>query len=205
MNDWRGRLTRWFTPLARRCPISPNTISVLALLINCAGALCVWIGESRPIFFLVSIGLISFGGLADAMDGVVARTQGKETRFGDFLDHVVDRIGDGLLAGAWLLANDVAQGIALFAVGLTMLNGYVGTQLEATYRHRNYDSVGRGEFVLALVVYPIISYILATNGWRTVAVATLTIADWLALIMILFAVVGIAQRIALARRLERAG
>ena len=45
-----------------------------------------------------------------------------------------------------------------------MLNGYVGTQIEATFGERSYEGVGRGEFVLALIVFPIVSSILLTNG-----------------------------------------
>lgn len=85
-----------------------------------------------------------------------------------------------------------------------MMNGYIGTQIEATYRERNYDSVGRGEFVLALIVFPIASSILFSNGWDGWRFAALTIAEWLALLLVAFALLGIVQRFALARRLDRA-
>jgi phosphatidylglycerophosphate synthase len=203
MNIWRERLSRWFTPLARRCPLSPNAISLVALALNVIAAACLYAGAARPLLFLLAIVFVALGGLADAFDGIVARAQSKESRYGDFLDHVADRISDLLLAAGWMLGNGVGEELALAALAATMLNGYVGTQLEATYRERNYDSVGRGEFVLALVVYPIISYILATNGWRAVRGAGLTIAGWMTVAMIVFALLGIAQRIALAYRMER--
>jgi phosphatidylglycerophosphate synthase len=203
MNVWRDRLSRWFTPLALRCPVSPNTISILALLLNAAGAACLYTGARQPVFFLIAIGLTTVGGLADAFDGIVARAQHKESRYGDFLDHVADRISDVLLAAGWLLASGVRQELTLAAIALTMLNGYVGTQIEATYGERNYDSVGRGEFVLALIVYPVVSYILATNGWTLLRGYTLTIAEWMTVLMIAFAVLGIVQRFVLARRLEK--
>jgi hypothetical protein len=38
MQVWRERLPRWFAPLARHCPLSPNAISLLGLLINTAAA-----------------------------------------------------------------------------------------------------------------------------------------------------------------------
>ncbi|MEO8034547.1 MAG: CDP-alcohol phosphatidyltransferase family protein [Acidobacteriota bacterium] len=202
MNVWRDRLTRWFHPIAVRCPISPNAISLIALLINAGGATCLWLGGRQPYFFLVAIVLISMGGLADAFDGIVARAQQKESRYGDFLDHVADRVSDLLLAAGWLLASGVREELALAAIGATMLNGYVGTQIEATYRERNYDSVGRGEFMLALVVYPIVSYILATNGWQSAGALSLRVAEWMTVLMIVFALLGIVQRFALARRLE---
>jgi hypothetical protein len=86
-----------------------------------------------------------------------------------------------------------------------MLNGYIGTQIEATWHERNYDSVGRGEFVLALVVFPTVSHILAENGWSSLAPRGLLIAEWMSLLLLAFAILGIVQRFALASRLERRG
>jgi len=63
--------------------------------------------------------------------------------------------------------------------------------------------VGRGEFVLALIVFPIVSYILYTNGWESERFLSLSIAEWLAVLLIAFALIGVVQRFALARRLAR--
>jgi phosphatidylglycerophosphate synthase len=198
VHPWRERLSRWFTPLAQRFPLSPNAITILALIFNlCAAALL-----ARALF-LWAIVLIAVGGLADAFDGIVARAQAKETRFGDFLDHFADRVSDAALTACWLIGSQVRESLVLTAVIAVMLNGYIGTQIEATFRVRNYESVGRGEFVLALIVFPIASYILFHNGWSSVALAGMTIAEWLALLLIAFALFGIVQRLALARRLER--
>jgi hypothetical protein len=92
--------------------------------------------------------------------------------------------------------------VAVVMIGV-MLNGYIGTQIEATWRERNYDSVGRGEFILALIVYPLVSFILDDNGWSTLAPGGLTITEWMSLLLVAGAILGIAQRLALAARLER--
>jgi len=196
MNVWRDRLQRWFSPIARNCPLSPNAVTILALLLQLAAATCLYRGA-----FLVAIPLVVIGGLADAFDGIVARVQQKESRFGDFLDHFADRVADLALAAAWMIGSDVRQEIALAVLIAIMLNGYIGTQIEATWKVREYDSIGRGEFVLALIVYPLVSHILAANGWRGIRGAGLSIAEWLALAMGLFAIIGIAQRFGKAKRL----
>lgn len=199
MNVWRDRLHRWFAPLARRCPLSPNAISILALALNLGAA---WLLYTQH--FLIAIVLLAIGGLADAFDGIVARVQEKATRYGDFLDHFADRVSDATLLTGWLLGNAVRTEIILAALIGTMLNGYIGTQIEATWGKRSYDSVGRGEFVLALVVFPIVSHILYDNGWDTLAPAGFRIAEWMALVIVAFAILGIIQRFVLARKLERA-
>lgn len=200
MNVWRDRLSRWFTPLARRCPLSPNAVSLVALLLNVVAAVLL---DGR--WFLVAIIFIACGGLADAFDGVVARVQGKESRFGDFLDHFADRVSDVLLLAGWLLGNGVRTELAIAAIIAVLLNGYSGTQIEATWHERDYDSVGRGEFVLDLIVYPIVSHFLFAYGWNTTALGGLAIAEWMTVLLAAFAVLGIAQRFALARRMERRG
>ncbi|HEU4522974.1 MAG TPA: CDP-alcohol phosphatidyltransferase family protein [Thermoanaerobaculia bacterium] len=198
MHVWRERLGRWFDGPARRCPLSPNTITVLALLVNLAAAVAL----SRQMF-LWGMALLILGGFADAFDGIVARVQGKSSPFGDFLDHVADRVSDAALAAGWLIGSGVAPLLTLAGTVVVMLNGYVGTQIEATFRERNYESIGRGEFVLALVVYPIVSHILLTNGWLNAVAGPLRIVDWMALLMIAAGLFGIMQRFSLALRLGR--
>jgi phosphatidylglycerophosphate synthase len=198
MHVWRERLSRWFEPLARRTPLSPNAITLIALALNVTAAVLLYRRQ-----FAIAVVLLAIGGLADAFDGIVARVQGKTSTYGDFLDHFADRVSDILLVTGWLLGNGVRAEIAFAAVIAVMLNGYIGTQIEATWHERNYDSVGRGEFVLGMVVYPIVSIVLAQNGWQAVKAGGLTIPEWMSLVLIAMAVLGIAQRFALASRLAR--
>jgi phosphatidylglycerophosphate synthase len=198
MNPWRDRLHRWFEPLARHCPLSPNTITLLALAINIGAAYLLY-----RRFFLLAIVLVSIGGFADAFDGMVARVQQKTSRYGDFLDHFADRVSDTVLVSGWLLGNEVRVEIALAAMIAVTLNGYIGTQLEATWRERDYGSVGRGEFVLGLIVYPAVSTILYDNDWSAIAFGGLRIVEWMSLAIIVFALLGVAQRIAIANKMER--
>ena len=195
MHPWRERLSRWLTPLARTTPLSPNAVTLIALALNLsAGALFL------RQFFIAAMPIIAIAGFADALDGVIARLQQKETKFGDFLDHVCDRISDSVLAACWMIGNRVAEPLTVTGVIVIMLNGYAGTQMEATFGARNYESLGRGEFVLAMVLFPIVSSILFRNGWNALRFGGLTIAEWMTAALIAFALLGIAQRIAVARR-----
>ncbi|HYS54209.1 MAG TPA: CDP-alcohol phosphatidyltransferase family protein [Thermoanaerobaculia bacterium] len=203
MHPWRERLNRWFTPIATRSPLSPNAITILALLINVAAAILLALGARWPPNFLIAVACITVAGFADALDGIVARLQHKETRFGDFLDHVCDRISDTLLAACWMIGNRVREVMVVAVVIVVMLNGYIGTQIEASFRERNYEALGRGEFVLTLVVFPILSFILFVNGWAALVLGGATIAEWLSILLLAFALLGILQRIALARRMDR--
>ena len=59
--------------------------------------------------------------------------------------------------------------------------------------------------MLALVVFPIVSHILYSNEWHTMGAAGLRIAEWMALLIVAFALLGICQRFVLAAKLERSG
>lgn len=203
MNVWRDRLYRWLSPVARVIPLSPNGVTLLALLLNVAASVALWQGSHDARLFVAGIALLSVGGLADALDGITARVRNQATRYGDFLDHCADRLSDALLIAGWMAGSGVGGVLFTLALIAVSMNGYVGTQLEATWKERDYSTIGRGEFVLALVVFPIVSFILATNGWTGVRLASLSIAEWLTCVVILFATVGIAQRMRLAARLER--
>lgn len=82
------------TPLsqiAKRIPFSPNTLTIVGFLITIVAALVI------PKNLRLGGILILLGGIFDALDGVVARTRGKITQFGAFLDSVLDRYSDAFL------------------------------------------------------------------------------------------------------------
>jgi archaetidylinositol phosphate synthase len=159
-------------------------------------------GDGRPMLFAAAVPLIAVGGLLDALDGIVARTQSRESRFGDFLDHFFDRVADLTLVAGWCIGAGVRKEIALLALVAVSLNGYLGTQLEATWGSRVYEGTGRGEFVLALLILPLLAYTLALTGYSTSTVGGLTIQEWATAAMALFALLGVLQRFRLAVRLS---
>jgi CDP-diacylglycerol--glycerol-3-phosphate 3-phosphatidyltransferase len=72
--------------------INPNFLTVVGLLINMGAAFCLGIGQ-----WVAGGILIAVAGFFDAVDGAVARTFNKATKFGGFLDSVIDRYSDIVL------------------------------------------------------------------------------------------------------------
>lgn len=108
-----------FAPLARtlnRLGISPNAITILGCALSIAGAVLIALG-----LWPAGIALAVVGGFGDAVDGLLARQSQRMTRFGAFLDSVLDRWSDsaffiGLLvyfARADMLMEEVLSGLAL--------------------------------------------------------------------------------------------
>ncbi|NWF51950.1 MAG: CDP-alcohol phosphatidyltransferase family protein [Nitrospirae bacterium] len=79
------------SPIAKRIPLSPNFLTLTGFIITTISALI--------ILKNLRLGgiLILAGGIFDFFDGLVARTQGKVSKFGAFLDSVLDRYSDAFL------------------------------------------------------------------------------------------------------------
>jgi phosphatidylglycerophosphate synthase len=73
--------------------ISPNTLTVVGFIAGVASAVLVAMG--RPV---LAGALLLVAGLFDLMDGAVARTNGRVTPYGGFLDSVLDRYTDLFVA-----------------------------------------------------------------------------------------------------------
>ncbi len=84
-------------PLARNIVgINPNTLTLLGLLLSIAAAIFFAKNEVPAAGTLLLL-----SGFLDALDGAVARENGRTTRFGGFLDSVCDRFADAaVLIGA---------------------------------------------------------------------------------------------------------
>jgi phosphatidylglycerophosphate synthase len=88
-------------PIAGRIPLSPNVLTIIGFLVTVIAALVI------PFNLRLGGILILFGGIFDMLDGIVARTTGKTSNFGAFLDSVLDRYSDAFLflSVAWYLAE----------------------------------------------------------------------------------------------------
>lgn len=202
MNVWRDRINRWLNPLARRLPISPNLLTGLGLTFNLAAAFLLGTASLGSARYLYAVAILAVGGVMDALDGAVARAQSRTSRWGDFLDHLFDRVSDGALLAAWTIGTDVRLSLAAITLLAVSLNGYIGTQIEASFGEREYGGTGRGEFVLALFIMPLAAYSLERAGLSSHRVLGCTIAELMTLGIAAFATLGLLQRFMRAKGLS---
>ena len=199
MSTWRARIGQWLDPIARATPLSPNALTLTALAVCLGAAGCLTAAAEHPQLFLLAPLLALVGGLLDALDGVVARVKGLTSRWGDFLDHFADRVSDGAMLAGWLYGSGVRPLLAFPALLLILLVGYAGTQIEATFGQRSYDDTGRGEFVAAIFLLPLLSWYDARHGGG--AISGLLLPEWATLLLMIVAIRALLQRIVRARRL----
>lgn len=132
--------------------VNPNALTILSLITGMLAGIAYWLTHISPKFFLVGAALVVFSGLADSLDGIIARLYERTTKFGDFLDHFCDRVVDvSILIG--LAASPHADStLGLAIVIILLLNNYLGTQIEASFGQRLYGP-GKAELFVGLVVF----------------------------------------------------
>ncbi len=90
---WLRKISRWlvepFAALLARLGLTPNALTIIGCLLNIGVAV------------IIAQGHLLWGGVAlaaasgfDALDGTLARQLGRSTKFGAFLDSVLDRVSE---------------------------------------------------------------------------------------------------------------
>jgi phosphatidylglycerophosphate synthase len=78
--------------LLARTPITPNQVTALACLLGAAAGLAVAVGAHRPVWRLVSAGLLFLSVVFDCCDGQLARLRGISSTTGAILDGISDYV-----------------------------------------------------------------------------------------------------------------
>lgn len=88
-DQFTGPLANKLLPLALKIPgISPNAVSFAGFAVFLAGIISLF--ASYPYHLLVSAVILPFAYILDCLDGQVARTIGKSSAFGSYLDKTID-------------------------------------------------------------------------------------------------------------------
>ena len=147
----RNLFKKMSAPLVSRLEgVNPALLTWLTLPTGLAAA---WLmmeagtGQDGALMFIGAAFLMASAMALDGLDGNLARATGQVTRWGDYLDHTLDRVLDVV----WILAlgyNLVWFGhveLAWAAAMLSMFGSYLGTQAQAVAGSRNYGGFSRAD------------------------------------------------------------
>jgi len=113
-------LDRPLRVVASHMGLSPNFLTLAGFVITAAAAAVI------PFHLRAGGVLILLGGAFDVLDGVVARVNGRTSRFGAFLDSVLDRFSDAFIFCAVGLHFYLAGDHVNAAVSIAALIGAFG-------------------------------------------------------------------------------
>ncbi|MEP9364753.1 phosphatidylinositol phosphate synthase [Nocardioides sp. CN2-186] len=96
MERFRAFFTKVISPIAHlliRLGVSPDAVTFVGTLGVCAGAL-IFFPQGKLLTGVLVITAFVF---SDLLDGYMARTTGRVSKFGAFWDSTLDRVGDGAI------------------------------------------------------------------------------------------------------------
>jgi CDP-diacylglycerol--glycerol-3-phosphate 3-phosphatidyltransferase len=166
-----------------RTRVTPNALTTSGVTLCAVASVLVYLEYRNEIlFFWVGAVVFVIGSVLDILDGALARSSGKGTPFGAFLDSTTDRVSEGFMLGAIALVfhrdgNEAALAFTFAAVAGSFLVSYTRARAEALGLKGDVGIGSRAERVVVITaglvlapwgVLPWAIYLLAGTAWFTV-------------------------------------
>lgn len=151
-SELKSKIRASILPLAKRIPLSPNSLTMIGLLVSVYASI-----QFARGFLISGALLILLSGLFDAFDGAVARANGSSTAFGAVFDSVCDRYADALIfAGIiyGLIAGSIPQVYILsMPLWFWTLMAIIGSYL-VSYTRSRAEAMGAREMDVGIAERP---------------------------------------------------
>ncbi len=176
---WQGVVLAPFVTLFLRWGISPDAVTLVGTLGVCAGALAFFPRGELLIGVLVITAFV----FSDLIDGQMARTLGRPSKFGAFWDSTLDRLGDAAVFGGLALyfagPGDSRLYLALTLICLVMgsVTSYARARAEALGFTANVGIAERADRLVAILVMTGLSDIFDRPVLLHVAIWALAVAS----------------------------
>ena len=166
-----------------RTRVTPNALTAGGVLLCAAAAVVVYFEDRGQIrAYWIGAALFIVGSILDILDGALARTSGRATPFGAFVDSMTDRVSEGLILGAIALifmrdGNEIALAVTFAAVVGSFLVSYARAKAEILGLRGDVGIGSRAERVVVISAGLILApwgalqwaiYLLAATAWLTV-------------------------------------
>jgi CDP-diacylglycerol--glycerol-3-phosphate 3-phosphatidyltransferase len=163
--------------------VTPNALTATGVTLCIVGSVLVYFEyRNEYLFYWLGGAVFVIGSILDILDGALARSSGKGTPFGAFLDSTTDRVGEGFMLGSIGLifyrhADEVALAFAMAAIAGSFLVSYARAKAEALDLRGDVGLGSRTERVVVISVglglapwgvLPWAIYVLAVTAWLTV-------------------------------------
>ena len=166
-----------------RTRVTPNALTAGGVILCSAGAIVVYFEDRNELAaFWVGAALFIVGSILDILDGALARSSGKATPFGAFVDSMTDRVSEGVMLAAIALVfmrdgNQVALAFTFAAAVGSFLVSYARAKAEILGLKGDVGIGSRAERVVVISAGLILApwgalqwaiYLLAVTAWLTV-------------------------------------
>ena len=175
LQKWVRAGARRLVPALRALRLTPNSLTVVGLLICAGSAVLVALGYLIPggVLLLLASGF-------DILDGALARVTGSEYRYGAFLDSTTDRYAEaftyiGLLYYFLFSQHDTMEPmLVIFALTGSLLVSYVRARAQSLGFDADGGLLQRPERVVITVIGLIVMPLLVWALWIVAVLANVT-------------------------------
>jgi CDP-diacylglycerol--glycerol-3-phosphate 3-phosphatidyltransferase len=163
--------------------ITPNALTAAGVLLCAAASVVVYFEYRNELAaFWIGAALFIVGSILDILDGALARSSGRATPFGAFVDSMTDRVSEGVMLAAIGLVfmregNEVALAFTFAAAVGSFLVSYARAKAEILGLRGDVGIGSRAERVVVISAGLILApwgalqwaiYLLAVTAWLTV-------------------------------------
>ncbi len=133
--------------------ISANSLTFLSLFFAMLAGICYYFSLNNPWVLFAALLFVFMNAFLDGADGLLARKTNSASKYGDFLDHVIDRYADVFIIGGACLAGFVEPALGVVILSGVLLASYLGTQAQAVGIGRVYGGImGRADRLIILTM-----------------------------------------------------
>ncbi len=125
LSNFRPYFKRVIDPIAAMIKVHPNYITFIGFIIALFSAYAFAQGD----LFMGGV-LLALSGFADVIDGAVARSNFRPTKFGGFLDSILDRFSDGFIIIGITFGGFIDWLTGMLALLATLSVSYVRARAE---------------------------------------------------------------------------
>ena len=195
LDRFRQFWTDLFAPVAHgllRLGVSPDAVTLVGTLGVCVGALTFFPRGQLIVGALVVTAFV----FSDLIDGYMARTSGRSSRWGAFLDSTLDRLGDGAIFGGLVLwfagrGDDMLlAAVTLYVLVMGSVTSYARARAESLGFQAKGGLAERADRLVAVLVAAGLSDVFEVPLLLTVVLWWLAFAS----------TVTVVQRVLLVRR-----
>lgn len=133
--------------------VSPNTLTLISLLFAALAGLSFYMSGDDRLILGIALVFVLLNAFMDGVDGALARKSGTSSKYGDFLDHVVDRYADVFIICGIFFGGYLPVTIGVMVIVGVLLASYLGTQGQAVGVGRVYGGImGRADRMIVILL-----------------------------------------------------
>ncbi|MCD7782044.1 MAG: CDP-alcohol phosphatidyltransferase family protein [Methanosphaera sp.] len=174
-NKFRPQANNITEKIGKNIPLDPNTVTLIGLFISIFAGVLFASGNliAGAIFILLS-------GVCDMIDGAIARSLDRRTRFGGFLDSVCDRFADVAILIGIMYGGYIDPILTALAIHSSLTVSYVRSRAETEGVKCSVGIAERAERLLIIVVGSIIAGLLGgSKDIMFIAIGILTVLSYI--------------------------